>query len=345
MSKTLLASLQLELLGSDAAEAPKEFRIFKRGETDTEKGKYVFSALSARKVLDGAKRRGNDFPIDYNHSMHMPLALDPAQAGKAAGWFNIEVRADELWAVNVRWTKTAAAMLADREYRYFSPTFTYSKDAREVQELLSVALTNTPATNAMQPLMASQTAALPQEAKRMETLLAALGLASTATEAEAVVALNAKLGAVVELLSLTGKDSAEAMLGIIKGWKSGSEQVAALSTRVTELETAALNAERSQLIADAKKAGKVPPAQETFLASLSLEQLKAFLSVAVPVATVTSPAGQPTKAQQEVAALSADEQKIAALFGNSFESVAARRAAHGGQVPVGETKKDEASAK
>lgn len=133
---------------------PTEFRIFRAGVNDSTKGSVTFDAEAAKAVMAAWKDYGNDLPVDYAHAMIQGLAVDPALAGKAAGWFDLEVRDGELWAVNVRWTEAAAEALTAKEYRYISPAFYTDKDGRVV-ELVNVALTNIPATKDQDALVAA----------------------------------------------------------------------------------------------------------------------------------------------------------------------------------------------
>jgi phage I-like protein len=50
-----------------------------------------------------------------------------------------------LFAVGIHWNDKAKAMIASRECRHVSPVFTYDGKTGEVQRVLSVAITNTPA--------------------------------------------------------------------------------------------------------------------------------------------------------------------------------------------------------
>ncbi|MFZ6744428.1 phage protease [Undibacterium sp. JH2W] len=78
--------------------------------------------------------------IDYEHQ-----SLS-GQQSPAAGWFNALVwKSDGLYVQAAQWTAAAKAMIVANEYRFISPVFTYSKETFEVQSLVSVALTNTPA--------------------------------------------------------------------------------------------------------------------------------------------------------------------------------------------------------
>lgn len=134
-------------------EPPDAFRIFSSGNVETTKGTFTFDAKAAALVLAEWKRHGSELMIDYDHASLL-VGADPAQSGKAAGWFNLEVRADGLYAVNVRWTPLAADALRRKEWRYMSPAFTTDESGR-VTSLINVALTNLPAIRRLEPLMAA----------------------------------------------------------------------------------------------------------------------------------------------------------------------------------------------
>lgn len=134
--------------------APTEVRLFKAGANETTKGTFYFTEASAALVMEAAARWGNEHSADYEHA-----ALTGAPEGApAAAWYDLEVRAGEdgpeLWAVNVRWTDRARGMIEADEYRYISPAF-YSDANGQITAYVNFALTNTPATIAMQPLIAA----------------------------------------------------------------------------------------------------------------------------------------------------------------------------------------------
>lgn len=134
-------------------EPPTEFRLFAAGEVETTKGTFTFDESSAASVMAEYAAHGIDLMIDYDHASLASVTLDPAQTGKAAGWFNLEVRGGELWAVNVRWTEAAAEALRAKEWRFMSPAFS-TEDGR-ITSVLNVAITNLPATRRLEPLMAA----------------------------------------------------------------------------------------------------------------------------------------------------------------------------------------------
>ncbi len=139
-------------------EPPTEFRIFTAGQVETTKGTFLFDADAATSVMAEYAKHGIDLMIDYDHYSLAAVSLDPATAGKAAGWFNLEVRNGELWAVNVRWTPPAAEALRRKEWRFMSPAFETVEG--RVVSLMNVAITNLPATRRLQPLMAASSHAL-----------------------------------------------------------------------------------------------------------------------------------------------------------------------------------------
>lgn len=185
----------------DGDAPPTEFRIFTAGVVDTVKGQFIFDAKAAKSVMAEYEAHGVDLPIDYSHSM-LETVVDPALAHKAAGWFALEVRRGELWAVNVRWTPPATEALLAREWRFISPAFSHDAEGR-VKALVNVAITNLPATRRLEPLMAAGRqasmaaskvagAASPEAETQLVEIAAVLGLEEP-LEAQAIVDAVAEL--------------------------------------------------------------------------------------------------------------------------------------------------------
>lgn len=147
-------ALGFELPGG--SEPPTEFLIFPFGTIETVHGDYLFDQAAAEAVLAEAAEWGNQLSIDWNHQQ--PRALEgvtPTGEAPAAGWFDLELREDGLWAVSVEWTPDAAEALSKREYRYFSPWLHYELATGRIQRLNNLALTNLPATQDMEPIVAT----------------------------------------------------------------------------------------------------------------------------------------------------------------------------------------------
>lgn len=123
---------------------PSEFRIFASGNNPSSKGLTIFDAVAAQAVMSAYQRQGVDYTIDLEH---LSLEGDSSRpdAADARGWFKLELRNGELWAVDVRWTPDGERRLREKTQRYISPAFYQDEKGRAV-ELINVALVAMPAT-------------------------------------------------------------------------------------------------------------------------------------------------------------------------------------------------------
>lgn len=347
-------------------EPPSEFKVWGFGAVETLKGTYIFDQEAADLVMAAYQDYGNELSFDYNHQAIFEVGDTPA-----AGWFNLELRDDGLWAVNCRWTPNAANRIRNKEYRYFSPAFHDDVNGR-ITELVNIALTNIPATKDLEPLVAAsrrmaindrrvtalalsfqeicQTVAeaierrwgysawlqdvyddrvifkfdgrhwqvgyhmdgavavidgdavevqhdyTPVTANRgeqesMKSILKALGLPETATEAEALVALQAIQSGNQQVVTLTGKSSMAEALGVLQAHKAAAEQVTTLTAKVAELEGQIADGEVTKLIEQGKADGKIPPALVETLTAMgkqNIATLKSYLEHAPKVAPTGS---------------------------------------------------------
>lgn len=105
-------------------------------------GWKINTKIALKIIADTAAR--DDLVIDFEHQT--VLSKQNGQPNPAAGWFKRLVWRDGegLFAVDVKWTEKAKAMIAAREYRFISPVFTYNGVTGEVENLLCAALTNDP---------------------------------------------------------------------------------------------------------------------------------------------------------------------------------------------------------
>jgi phage I-like protein len=317
---------------------PKEFRIFESGLIDTTKGPFLFDLDSASSVLRCAAEYGNQLNVDYNHGQAEAWPVDPSLSGKSAGWYDLELRNGELWAVNVNWTPPAYAAIENREWRFISPWFSYDGETRRIHELHNVAITNTPATKHLKPLTASRLGETSTESPPMLKLLAALSLPATATEQEAlnaVAARDAQMTAATALkanvdavLSLTGAADLSAALGTMKAWQEANAALPGVQAQLSALQKASAESELKALLDEAQKAGKVPPAERPELekfGAANLAGLKAYLNVKAPV-VITEPA-KVKEGVVDTSALCAEELAVAKASGISPEDFAKAKAA------------------
>ncbi len=117
---------------------------------------WVMTEANALTIIKAAALRADDFVIDYEHQTLQ--ASKNGQPAPAAGWFKrLEWRAGQgLFAVDVRWTARASAMIIAREYRYISPVFGFDAKTGEVQSLRSAAITNDPALDGLSDITAAK---------------------------------------------------------------------------------------------------------------------------------------------------------------------------------------------
>ena len=116
-------------------------------------GEIVFDSERTKRFASNVKTkvRGIDPDIDYDHK---------AKTDEAAGWVkDADSRPDGLWLL-VDWTPDAAAKIAKRAYRYFSPEFVDewedSKGNKHKDVLLGGGITNRPFLKDLLPVNLSE---------------------------------------------------------------------------------------------------------------------------------------------------------------------------------------------
>lgn len=146
-------------------DAPSEFLIFRRGVNETTKGPVLFDDEAARSVMAAYQRSGVDLMIDLSHQSLADGPQARADAGDARGWFKLELRGGDLYAVDVRWTPDGLRRLSERTQRYISPCVIRHKETDRAVEVVNVALCAMPATFDAQPLIAASRIPADQRAR------------------------------------------------------------------------------------------------------------------------------------------------------------------------------------
>lgn len=173
---------------------------------------WYIDAQVAERVIARAAAQANRFVVDYEHQTLYAEAN--GQPAPAAGWWsgaNMVWREGQgLFATGVEWTDRARAAIAAKEYLYLSPVFAYDPISGEVLAVLMAAITNYPAIDGMAQLTARAAAKFQTSQKEEDTvdrtkLIALLGLAETATDAE----IDAALAALKTKADKTGNLEAE----------------------------------------------------------------------------------------------------------------------------------------
>ncbi|MFC0349695.1 phage protease [Undibacterium danionis] len=309
---------------------------------------WITTREIAAGIIGIASNSQNRLVIDYEHQ-----TLNAEKNGlpaPASGWFKqMEWREGEgLFATDVEWVAKAAAMIKEKEYRYLSPVFAYSKVTGEVKKILHVALTNTPALDGMQEvalknIQSSLSLTFPDEDTMNPTLkllLIALGLAETTSESDALTAVTA-LKAKAD--QLPAKDQEIAAL------KAKADQLPAKDQEIAALKDASLNAgnpdpakfmpvaavkplqdqlaalsalvkgrEVDEVITVALKEARLLPAQEAWARNLgaeNMQSLKDYLANTTPIAALTQQQSKGKQSQAQADALGEDQVAICKALG------------------------------
>lgn len=266
--------------------------------------------------------------VDYEHQTH--LSDKNGQPAPAAGWVTgLELGVDGLYAY-VEWTDRARAAIRAKEYQYISPVFSYDKDTGAVLEIVSVALTNHPALDGMEPAQAKTEGGILHMDKILAMLRKLLGLPDTADEAACTAALAA-LPQENLLALLKSKDDA---LTAAKATPPDTSQYVSMATftavqsesaqlraTVAELEGAQAVAALSTEIDAALKDGRLAASAKDWalgMAKSNPENLRAFLKAVPPIPAL---AGQQSAANGQpgddagLAALTAEDKYTCAQLG------------------------------
>jgi phage I-like protein len=293
----LRALTALELAADGAP--PSEFRIFAYGKNASDKGEFIFDEKAAKLVMAAFAKKGSRLTMDYEHQ-----ALNAPDNGREApnscySW-TPEIRMNEagkpeLWAANAKWTEKAAAHIKAKEYLYFSPAFeTESEKSLRVARIVNMALTNIPALDNLEPLVAASQGERPMPKKmlcvkcstslrfptddddgdevackacssasgaKLTALSAVIGLkadANSDTITEAIRGLSSFRSAVVSTLGVASVDEA---MGQIVALKAKAGEVEKLTAQIAKDKDEALTKELDAILAAAGEAGKIAPAE------------------------------------------------------------------------------------
>lgn len=304
---------------------------------------WFLTEQNGRDVADLANQSRTQLVVDYEHqTLYKEQNGQPAPA---AGWMRwVEFTPKGLFA-DVAWTDKAAVLIQNREYRYISAVFAYDTQGY-VRKLFHAALTNFPALDGMDEVLAAASAQLnftqsTTEQNPMNELLQQLFGLSHASEDELKTALSALLAAKPKNVALSAdvfaqladKDSKIAALSA----QPDLTQYAPVSV-VQELQNqvAALTAQRdadkgTELIQAALTAGKLLPAQKEWAENVlkqpnGLAFLSGFIENAQPIAALnqSQTAAQNVSGCLKTVALSAEEKAAAKMLGmteNEFAQV------------------------
>ncbi len=201
----------------------------------------------------------------------------------------------------VEWTDRAAEYLKNREYRYLSPVITVRKSDGKATGLHSLALTNTPAIDHMDPIVNSSTYNDKggQHTMDPKELAKLLGLPEDATPEQVTEALAAALAelkqlkedgkapppggeetvankAVCELLGLKSGAATSDVTAKIMELKGGIIDGVNVMAELKILKDTMTRRDADEAVTHALKAGKITPAQKEWATSYALSNPRGF---------------------------------------------------------------------
>ncbi|MDR2663645.1 MAG: phage protease [Treponema sp.] len=316
-------------LENKRGEIPKRIQLLPPGPVITGRDGREWIMKDGEAVAAASNSWLPKLSIDENHAVD--LKAPQGGSSPAFGWFSkVKVETNgSIWA-DVEWTEKGRAAVSGLEYRYISPVLAHNKQG-EITAILRAALCNSPNIDltSLNTIMPEKPA---EENKDMKQILAALGLAESATEADAVTAvgelrksLNAASPHAVDLAAYAPRTDLAAM----------EAQAVKAETDLAVLNAARFKAEVEGVIDQAVKDRKIAPASKDQYLSLcatedQLENLKKVFasSPAVIGEGTQAPAGPPPGTRTS---LNAAELETARAAGYTEEEWKKLKAAANGQ--------------
>lgn len=290
---------RIAALGATDGELPEWYLIFSEGWNEIEgEGSFLVDQQGWTVVSGELIRRGIEIVVDYEHQ-----TIEGSKA-PAAGWCREWRYRDGIGIeARIEWTAEAAQFLEKGEYRYYSPVFYVRESDKRLVGVHSVALTNSPKTNHIQPLLAKLGAKQQQEESMdlLKQLAKALGLDVENASNEDVVAAVTKLqdnpsvdDQIVAVLDLKEDKTVSAVVASINVLKQEKGNMVPVED-FNKLRDQVVERDAKEVVAKAMQDGKVAPAQKdwaTTYAKSDLGGFKKFVEDAPVVVPVTKlPAG------------------------------------------------------
>nr|VFJ90849.1 MAG: Mu-like prophage I protein [Candidatus Kentron sp. LFY] len=113
---------------------------------------WQLDAGIAGRVIALVAARKTDILVDFEHQSLR--SVHNGRRAEAAGWIprTLEWREGGLFATDVSWVGDTAQLIREKKYRYTSTVFMYHARDGNVTDIISVALTNTPALDGLDAL-------------------------------------------------------------------------------------------------------------------------------------------------------------------------------------------------
>lgn len=155
------------------------------------RGPYVLTLEKAAAVVAASRREKVDLPLDWEHAMDVK---GMGELKPAAGWIkDMRVGHDGIYG-RPEWTPKARQSIADKEYRYLSPSFNFDRNTGEVMRIARASLVAVPNLE-VNAIAAATTVQQKEKERQMDEMLkklaALLGLPDDADHAAVLEAVQA----------------------------------------------------------------------------------------------------------------------------------------------------------
>lgn len=269
---------------NDEGDAPRRVHLLPPGPVIKGRDGRSWRLSRPQALVDVFARNGAPIPIDYEHGSMIAQNGDPRPA---AGWIE-SIEADDagIWG-NVTWTPRGEELVANREYRFISPAFTFSSDG-EILALKAAGLVHHPNLHltALNSRVDNEDPAMTPEIAR------ALGLPEAATAADAVVAINALKAEKQVALNAAQHPPADRFVPI----EQHTQTLVALNNATSELDQIrqeTVTTRATALVDDAVKAGKVTPASRDAYLRLALNSYDDASAAIATLPVIVRPGADP----------------------------------------------------
>lgn len=286
-------------LNAEGQAAPEWIEVLPRGPDIIGRDGRRWRMTDPAQVVAAFAANRAHLPIDIEHAQF--LMAPEGMPAPASGWIEEVAVRDGAVHARVSWTPRGSELVANREYRFISPVFTFDDKTGEIIALKGAGLVNRP--NLQLPALNSEG----KPAMNWLKLLAALGLPETATEDDAVAAVAA-LKTEKETALNQAKSPPLSLFVPRADFEAAINRETKAKADLAALEAKTRDAEIEAVVGEAVAKGQITPAtKEYHLAACRTEDgLKAFkeMIAKVPVNPVAAASGLDDKKADQGAALS-----------------------------------------
>lgn len=290
------AALSFEIVTGADGTVPNEAHLLPVGPFRSDDGRpveckaWLLDSVIAKKLIALAASKKTDMLIDYEHQSLR--SIENGKPAPAAGWCpnTLEWRDGKgLYAVQIGWTESAKRRIGDKEYRYISCVFSYSAKTGEVLEIISFALTNTPAIDGLEALADMARVALARGSD-LSTKAGAKTMDENEKKVASLTTQNTELNNKVATLTTQNTELSGKVGALTTQNAELAAKVAAIDSEKAAAALAADKAKCTEMIQAALTAGTLTPAEKSYAEKKNLADLTEYLGTKNPLALLSKQA-------------------------------------------------------